>query len=228
MNIIDLILVILVAVIAIISANKGFILAALNIVAYAVAGILSKIFAAPVSSYLYKNFAYEKVMASLNELLPSGSVEGEINTVIESVFESFPSVVYDLASHFGIFNTDALLADAATGEALTVELLEKNYIGPAVNSVISVVVIVLLFILFAIILRIVFSFINKMLTGKKHKFMRKTNMLLGAALGVIKGVIPAGIICAILNIAAPAINNAQFTDFVNRSYFCNLVADILK
>ena len=226
MNIIDIVFVIFVAIIAIISANKGFILSLLNIAAYFIAGVLAKIFASPVSEYVYTNYAYEKVMAKLNEILPSGSVEGEINTVIEGVFESLPDFVYDLANHFGVFNTEAI--SGAIGSTLTVELIEKNYVGPAVCSVISVVVIVFLFILFAILLRIVFAFINKLLTSKKHKIMRKTNMFLGAALGVIKGVIPAGLVCAVLNIAVPAINNAQFTDFVNGSYFCNLVADILK
>ncbi len=228
MNIVDLLLVILVGIIAVISANKGFLMAVFNIMSYVGAGILAKIFNSPVSSYLYTNYAYEKTMEKLNELLPSGSLEGEMMNVIDGVFESFPPFVYELALHFNILNPDMLFSGSSTGDKLTVELIEQNYIGPAVTNVISVIAIVALFIVFSILLKIVFSFINKMLTGKKHKIMRKTNMFLGAALGVIKGVIPAGLICALLNIAAPAINNDTLFDFVNGSYFCNLVASILK
>ena len=50
----------------------------------------------------------------------------------------------------------------------------------------------------------------------------------GAALGVIKGSFIAGIISAVLNIAAPVINNPQLSDFVNGSAICNIIADLLK
>ena len=87
---------------------------------------------------------------------------------------------------------------------------------------------VILFILFSVVLRFVCSLINKMLTGKKHKLIRGTNMFLGAALGVVKGSFIAGIISAVLNIAAPVINNPQLSDFVNGSAICNIIADLLK
>ena len=229
MNIVDLLLFILIAVIAVISAHKGFLMAIFNIISYVASGILAKLFSSPITSYIYSEYAYDKVMAKLNELIPTGSLEGELYDVIEGVFASFPAFLVELADHFDIFDNLSLYNNSAsTDKVFTVELIEAEYLGPVIQSIISVIVIVLLFIFFAIILKLVLGVINKLLTSKKHKLMRKTNMFLGAALGVVKGVIPAGAICAILNIAVPVMGNPSLTEFVEGSYFCNLVADILK
>lgn len=227
MNIVDLILIIAVAVIAIISAKKGFLLALLNIAAYVVSGVLAKLFSSPVVSYIYSNYFSEKILLKLHELIPSGSVEGELETVIINAIQSLPEPIVSLISHF---NASELVSAVVTpaDTALTVEMIEQTYVAPFVSNVLSIVVMVVLFILFSFVLRFVFSLINKMITGKKHKIIRGANMFFGAALGVVKGSFIAGIISAVLNIAAPVINNPQLNDFVNGSAICNIIADLLK
>ena len=64
--------------------------------------------------------------------------------------------------------------------------------------------------LFAIVFRIIFSVIDKFLNSDKHKLIRTSNRVLGAVLGFIKSLVPAGLICALLNIVTPLINNEAF------------------
>ena len=111
---------------------------------------------------------------------------------------------------------------------MTVEMIEQTYLAPVVTNVLSIVAMVLLFLLLVFILRIVFSLINKGLTKKKHKFIRGTNTLFGAAFGAVKGTLIISLIAAVLNIGAPVINNAALNEFVNGSAICNMVAEILK
>ncbi len=228
MNIVDLLLFIVVAVIAIASARKGFLMTLFNIVSYAIAGIASKIFSSPVAEYVYTNYFSEKVLAKLNEIMPSGSVEGEITSVISDAIETLPAYLQALVNQFAnpadIMNAGA----GAENAALTVEMLEQTYVAPVVANVISIVAMVLMFVALVFILRIVFSFINRVFTKKKHKFIRGTNALLGAAFGAVKGVLVAAVIAAVLNIGAPVIDNENFSDFVNNSAVCNMVAEILK
>lgn len=228
MNIVDFLLIILVAVIAVMSAKKGFLMSLFNIISYFIAGILAKIFSSPIASYIYSGYISEKVLLKLNELMPSGSVEGELIDVVDGVFESLPAFVFDTANHFGILPLRDYFAYSSSTETLTVDAMESNIIAPVILNVLSVILLIALFVIFSILLKMVFSFINKGLTSKKHEFMRKTNAFLGAMLGVIKGIVPAGLICAVLNIAAPVLNNENLFEFVNGSYFCLLVADILK
>lgn len=228
MNIVDLILFIIIAVVAIASARKGFLMTLFNVAAYVIAGVLAKLFSAPAADYAYSNFFREMVSAKLNELMPSGSVEGEITTVISDAIETLPSYIQALINQF-INPSDILKAGSEGGNAAyTVEMLEQTYLAPVVTNVLGIVAMVLLFVLFVFILRIVFSVINKGLTKKKHKFIRGTNTLLGAAFGAVKGTAIVALIAAVLNIGAPVINNQNLSDFVNGSAICNMVAEILK
>ena len=215
------------AVVAIASARKGFLMMLFNIAAYVISGILSKIFSSPVALYAYENFFGEIVLSKLRELMPSGSVEGEITTVVNEVIESLPEYIQALISHF--FPADAISSGmSAEGAAMTVEMIEQTYLAPVVTNVLSIVAMVLLFLLLVFILRIVFSVINKGLTKKKHKLIRGTNTLFGAAFGAVKGTLIISLIAAVLNIGAPVIDNASLNDFVNGSAICNMVAEILK
>lgn len=228
MNIVDLILFIVIALVAIASAKKGFLMTLFNIASYVIAGILSKIFSAPVAAYVYEGFLGEKVIGKLQELMPSGSVEGEITTVIIKVIETLPSYIQSLINHF-VNPADIVNAGAeGLNTVYTVEMLEQSYLAPVIINVLGIVAMVLLFILLVFILRIVFSVINKGLTKKKHKFIRGTNTLLGAAFGAVKGTAIVALIAAVLNIGAPVINNPDLTQFVNGSAICNMVAEILK
>ena len=228
MNIIDLILFIVIAVVAIASARKGFLMTLFNIASYVIAGIFSKIFSSPVAEYAYANFFSEKVLLKLREIMPSGSVEGEISTVIINAIETLPSYIQALISHF-VNPADIINAGVESPDAsYTVEMLEQTYLAPIVTNVLGIVAMVLLFVLLVFILRIVFSVLNKGLTRKKHKFIRGTNTLLGAAFGAVKGTVITALIAAVLNIGAPVINNPNLSDFVNGSAICKMVAEILK
>lgn len=224
MNILDIIAIGLLLIITFISAKKGFMMSLFNIIGYVISAVLSKTMSMPVSTYVYTNYFSESVLGKLNELIPSGSVQGEISEVINNVVASLPEYVQSMISQFEL---SELLVPAETG-ALTVEMIEQTYIAPIMLKIISVVAVVVLFIVISFILRIVFSLINKFFVSKKHNIIRKTNMLLGAILGVVKGVVVSGVLCAVLNVAAPIINNPAVYDFVNGSAICNFVADLLK
>ncbi len=227
MNIVDIILIAVIALVAIVSAKRGFILTLLNIASYAIAGVAAKLFSLPVADYVYDNYFKVKIIQKLYEIMPSGSVEGEINTVVDSTLETLPGYMQALIEQYGVAELTEAMEQSGVN-ALTVEMIEQTYLAPAVTDILSMVAIVLIFVLFGFLLRIVFSLVSRIFTRKKHKFIRGTNMLLGAAFGAVKGTVIAAVIAAILNIGAPAVNNPQLTDLVNTSAVCNTVAEILK
>lgn len=227
MNYIDIAVIVFIAAVTLISAKKGFIKSLFNLSAYALAGITAKFLASPVASYIYVNFIKVSVTDTLTEILPSGSVSGEIETVIHSVLSSLPPFVSALASQFGITDSMSINGGAAVG-VLTIENIEAQYLAPIVTAVVSVISLVILFVLFAIVFRIIFAVIDKFLNSDKHKLIRTSNRVLGAVLGFIKSLVPAGLICALLNIAAPLVNNEAFYNMVTDSFFCRLIAEILN
>lgn len=227
MNLLDLILFFVVAIIAIISARKGFLMSLFNIISFIVSGFLAKIFSVPVANYVYDAYCREAIIAKMYEIMPSGSLEGELSGAVLKTLEALPDFVMSMISHFGFLSLDNEIF-SSTETNLTVEVIEQTYLEPIILKMISVIAIIVLFIIFAVILRFVFALINKLVTRKKHKIIRGTNMLLGAALGVIKGCVIAGLLCAVLNIAAPAIDNPTLNDFVNGSAVCNIITELLN
>lgn len=226
MNIIDIVLFVIVAVVAVVSAKKGFLMTLFNIIAYAVAGVVSKLFCSPVAEYLYDGYFSEKVLAKLNSLMPSGSAEGELSTVVTNAVDTLPAYIKALIEHFDVVS---FMNDSSAAESVyTVDMIESVYLAPAVTNVLSIVASVALFVLFSFVLRMVFTLVNKAFTSKKHKIIKSTNTLLGAAFGVVKGSAIIAILAAIVNIAAPAINNESFIQMVNGSAICNMVAEIIK
>lgn len=225
MNIIDITVLLIIVIVALISAKKGFLSSLFNIFAFAVSGIAAKLFSEPVADYIYEKFLHDRIISELYEIMPGGSMEAELYEIVENVMASLPDFFVSVAEQFGLYPE---LSAIQQSSKYTVEMIEETYISAILGNVLNVVVLVVMFILLSLFLRAVFSFINNALTKEKHNAIRKTNMFFGAAFGVIKGIVPAGVICAVLNIAAPVIGNKTLLDYVTGSYFCNLIADLIK
>ena len=222
LNSVDIVLLLIVAVAALISAKRGFIWSILNLGAVVVASILSKLLAAPASQLFYNQFLHGRIMTELNRILPAGSVSGQIGEGIESVLSELPVPVVAIAKQYGFY------PDLSGGtKILTVEGIEQDYIVPIVTGVLAIIATVLLFVIFSAILKIAAGAINHNLSDrKKHKIIGTTNTLLGAGLGLLKGILLAGIICVVLDLVAPALNSDIVSPLVNGSFFCGLIAKL--
>lgn len=222
LNSIDVIILIIIALAAFISAKRGFIWSVLNLGVVLISGILSRILASPLSHLFYNQFLHDKILSELNRILPAGSVSGQIGEGIESILSELPVPVIAIAKQYGLYPDFS-----GTTQVLTVEGIEQDFIIPIITSVLSIIATVLLFIIFCAILKIVAGMIDHNLSDtKKHKIVGRTNLLLGAGLGVLKGVLLSAIICVVLNLVAPAINSSFLMPLVDKSFFCGIIAKL--
>ena len=224
MNSIDIVLILIVIFFALISAKRGLIRALLNLGAVILSGILSRTLAHPVADWFYGQFLHTKIETELLGILPEGSVSGQVSAGLDAILAELPQPVVAIARQFG------LVPQLNNGtQILTVEGIEQDYIVPIVTGVAAVIATVLLFLIFSFVLKLLVALIDQSLNDKdKHKMVHGANMILGGVVGFVKGVIPAGIFCAAANVLAPAIGNANFSQLVNDSYFCRLVASLFN
>ena len=222
LNPVDIVLIVIVLLAALISAKKGFIWSVLNLGAILISSVLSKLCAAPVAHFFYDSFLHGRIMGELNRLIPAGSVSGQIGESIESVLNELPVPVTAIAKQYGLY------PDFSGGtQILTVEGIEQDYIVPIVTGVLTIIASVLLFIVFSAILKIVAGAINHNLSDKeKHKFVSRTNTLIGAVFGLLKGVLLAAVVCVLLNLVAPVAGNSTLATLTEGSYFCALIASL--
>ncbi len=229
MGIIDLIIIILTVVTAVLSARKGFLKSLLDVISYIVAGILVRLLSPSVSSYLYGSYFSAQVGERLEMLLPDGKCYDGVFGIIEETLSLLPEELLNIAKQFGVYPTEASFRELAEQyEYFTVSMIEQHFIEPIIKGIISVITAVCLFIVFLIALKIVSALINSLLKRKKHSIIKSTNTVLGAALGVVKGCVYSVIICFMLNIIAPLAANPALSEATDSSYFCNLVADLIK
>lgn len=226
MNILDIIVVLIIVIVTAYSARKGFLLTLFNISAYIIAGIFSRIISLPTAQYIYNNYLNKRIISVLYEIMPTGSINGTFSSVMEEIFDYLPPYVASFIRQFNIVPEKLFLN--SENVQFTAEMLESEYLNPIITNITSIIVNVLLFMLFSVILKIVLHFINSILTANNHGFFSKTNTLLGAVFGIIKGVIPAGLICALITVLSPALNNAGVTELVAGSYCCKIVLSILS
>ena len=223
MNSIDVILLIFVGISVFLAAKRGLILSLMNLGAVVLAGILSRWLAPYASDAFYSTFLHEKILSRMYEILPEGSVSGQVSAGVDRVLSELPTSLIAIARQYGLY--PELSADT---QFMTVEGIETNYVIPLVTGILSIIATVLLFIVFVMILKIIASAINRGLTNKtKHKFVHKTNAIGGGLVGIVKAVIPVGICCTVLNLIAPASGSTALQNLINGSFFCTFVAKLI-
>ena len=222
MNSIDVILLIFVILSAFLAAKRGLLLALLNLGAVLLSGFLARLMAPAAANFVYDAFLHDKIMTRLYEIMPEGSVSGQVTSGIDRILSELPTPLIAMAKQYGLY------PELPQGtEFMTVEGIEADYILPLVTGIATIIATVLLFIIFTIILKLIAGAINKSITDKKeHKIINKTNAIAGGIVGIVKSVIPVGICCTVLNLIAPASGNAALENLVNKSVFCGFVANL--
>lgn len=227
MNYIDIALIFIVLLFAFVGINRGFLLTVLHFGSSIIAGIASKIFSSPVAEYFYISFVKQSVIDKLYKIMPSGSIKGELQTVIDKAFASLPDAVSNAANQFG-FYPDVSKVSSTSG-TFTVEYIENNILSPIIQKIIAMLAMIILFTLFVFILRFLCHFINKLITNKKkHNIINKSNKILGGIFGALKGVIPAGLAAIAVNLAASYSDNTEFLASASDSVICSFISQILQ
>lgn len=222
---IDLILLGIILVFVIVGICRGFLITLLHLGATVVAYIGARVASQPVADFVYSNFLLSGINKKLLEVFPSGSIEGEFQTWIDSVIAQLPSGISSIAETFGFYpDVSAMFSKDTT---YTVEMIEEQYIRPIVAGAVAILAMIVLFAIFTVILRIICKFIDKRLTDKdNHRFVNSINKLLGGLFGLLKGIIPAGIGACAINLVAPMINNDTFTTAVAESKICEFASNL--
>ena len=223
MNAVDILCALIILIVGILGAKRGFFKVFVQFLSIAVAALLAKASAGFVSEKLYELLLQQKVADKLNDLLPGGSVSGGISTLVKSIGESLPTGVKKISDSLGLLS--GLTKGLESREILTVSQIESEYAAPIITKVLTIVTSVLLFVVFALVLRMAANAIDKALF-KKHGVVGTFNRICGFAFGALKGAVPVIFLCLILLVLAPVLEKPLLTAQVDGSFFCNWISNI--
>lgn len=220
--IIDIILVAIVVVSALIAAKKGFFLTVMSIISAVAALIGAKVLSNPAGVFVYESIVRNPVLAKVQSMLPESLTTNDPQMILDGLLEQLPDGIVALIENYGILdNAVTMTGDVAAFFSL--EQLEINYIKPFCLSVLSLLATVVIFYMLYVVLRLVSVFLNRILYKDKKK---PANRILGAALGVVRAVIPLAILVLLLNFAADYNLNDSLTAAIENSKICTWVETV--
>lgn len=221
LNLLDIALILIMIFIACVGASRGFFKSLSGVVAYIVSAFVSKIAALPVAESIYGGSVREKVIAALNEVFPSGSVQGEIGAAVDRTADSLPRYIGAALKYF----TPSLISESDS--VLTVSELEASYVSPVMLKVLTWAAAAVIFILCALLFRVILGVLDKMLFHRKNPgLLSWVNKALGFLLGAIKGAAIVLAACLLMNLICPLLGSGGFADTVSNSAICIFVSQI--
>lgn len=202
---------------------KGFAKTILHLLAYVAAGFAAKFASVPVSDLIYEKAVHEPVHSKLMEMFPSGSIGGSVGEVLKAIQNSMSESAYKIATFLHLLPDESKLENSI----YTVDKIEETFLQPIITKVLLIVTTIALFVVLMIILSMIVKLIDKLIFKKKKGVVNSVNRFFGGVLGLVQGAIPVLAACMLMNLIAPIIGIAPFSDMVSRSLLCSFVAGIL-
>ena len=200
MNIIlDLIVVAIIALTVILSVKRGFVRSAVELAGFVLAVVLAFNLGPVLADTTYESVIREPVAKTVAGSLDS-AVGEQVTSLSDKVWSGIPSFITSNAEKFGITRDvmDSSLNAVTSNNTADIALeLTDKVVKPVAVAGLKVVYGFLIFIILAILAKILAKPINKLFS---ISFVGTLNRLLGAVLGLGKGIVYAILFCAIISI----------------------------
>ncbi len=220
--IIDIVLLAVFVLIIVRSAKKGFGKIVLDLLATVLSFAAAYLFSRPAAEFLYEKIVKKMIENSIAEKLGESSAVSSLKQVQE-VVAGLPDAIVAFSKSMGV-GVDKLAdsltkADISAGNIAAV--VTETVIRPVVILIMGAVCALLIFIVASIVFGLLTRLLNKVF---KLPVLKSANKALGAALGVLKGIIFVLVICTLLyylggfttGAFSKAVDNSKIVSLVNR------------
>lgn len=226
MNILDLILIFIIAATVAAGYSRGFVLSLVSLVRYAVGMPVAFFVADRYNMIIYSRFVRDEAVSRVSQALQSSA---DIDGFAASVRETVDSLPFGMS---GI--VDLSFLDNVSSANIT-ESVASNIVEPVACVIIKIVLFILTLLAFSLLAWLISKLIKRLDKIKNIPF-KKTNKFLGAVFGVIKSVLVIAVLCAVLvfvkdyifassqNEFVNQVNSSAIVEFVNK---INPLADLL-
>lgn len=221
--VLDLIVVLIVAFFAFLSAKKGFVYTLIEVTGLIAAIIIAFTFSTPIANGIYDGALQPAVNKTIQSVVDEGAQN--VETAVDGVVNKLPSFLTQ--SKLLNFSQDGLVSSLngqdTTDSIQIVSTVSNNYIKPALVKLISAVVRVILVVVLFFVVQFVAKFVNKLFT---ISFVGKINKTLGAILGAVKGLVIATVFCLIISLIL-SVSKEGFLIFTNETINSSVIFKFL-
>ena len=191
--IIDLIIVGVILLVALISAKQGFVRTIISAVGFIAAIVVAFSVSEPLADVTYDKFIEPAIINTAGE---TSSESAKVK--VDEVWDALPGVITNNAASLGLSKEsiqNVLSDNAQNGTESALATISQKTIKPTCTKIISTVFAMILTILLLIVVKFLAKIINKAFS---FSIVGKLNTALGGAVGLVKGVGIALILCEII------------------------------
>lgn len=197
MNYIDIAFLVLVVIMIIVGAKRGFLVSMLNVLKYIVAVPVAYYASVSYNEPIYDRYLKEYAQKAVEEKLSNAQSLNEFINSLKERAEFLSSVFPDCSD---LSNLDKLSGDNLS-EYICIDIIRPLALI-AVSIVVFLAVLVLILVVADIIIRIFKKHRKKSIEENSKGMLVLTNGLLGALFAIIKSVILLFVVCMLLEYAA--------------------------
>lgn len=196
MNILlDLIILAIIAVTALLSAKRGFVRSAVELVGFLAAVWLAFTVSTPLAEMTYDKFLEPKIVSSVSD-----EVGTTAESIIDSTWNSLPEFVKNNADSIGLSRdklSQNISQEITSGSENAVKATSQNAIKPVISHLLGLLYSVIILIVAMILVRLAARLLNKLFS---FSIVGKLNRILGGVFGIAKGIIIAILFCMIISL----------------------------
>lgn len=220
--VLDLIIAAVIIIEVVISARRGFARVAIELVGFIAAILLTFTISTPLSQATYDKIIEPSFVSTLDTALKDSS-----QNATEAAWNALPDIVKKHSDKLGVSkekietgiaeNAGNAVQDAAEG-------ISQRVVKPVAVKFLSLMFGVILMAVFIFIVKILAKFINRLFS---ISLVGKLNRLLGAVVGLPKGIIVALLLCSVVALAVSFTQNGIWiftSENMKNSWFFGVLA----
>ena len=191
---IDLIIVLVFTIVVIVSAKRGFVKTAVELVGFVLAFIISTNLGNSLANLTYDKAIEPPIVSAVTQNAADSTA-----SIVDSTWDALPDIITQNSGTLGIskeFLNEKLGSTATvTEEALTE--LSQTAIKPIATKFLATLYSLILFIILLIVVGFLSKILNKLFS---FSIIGKLNRFLGGIIGIPKGIICAYVFCLLLTL----------------------------
>ena len=192
--IIDLAIVLIVLISVIISAKRGFMRTLIEAVGFVAAFFIAFTISSPLADMTYDNMIGPSIVSKVTEASHDTS-----STVSSKIWDYMPEIIKNNPSTFGIEESKVKgkiesYTDIGAGD--NAEKISENVTKPDIAKLISAIYSIVIIVVLIILSKLLAKLLNKLVS---FSLVGKINTALGGALGAVKGIATAFLLCILIS-----------------------------
>ncbi len=213
----DLIVLTIIAAVALISARRGFVRVAIELVGFIAAIFITFTISTPLASLTYDKIIEPPIVSSVSK-----AAGDSVTQITDETWNALPEFIRKHSESAGFSKESinkSINDNMGSGAESAAKAASQGVVKPIVAKLLAVLYGILIMVILIFLVKMLAKFLNGVFS---FSIVGKLNRILGGIVGIPKGIIIAMLFCLIISLIVPLTNGGFLifkTEAVEKSWF---------